>query len=48
VERSLIHIIDVNQIQGNIEKVMQQCEAAPQMTVPQAFREALRGRSTAG
>jgi pyruvate/2-oxoglutarate dehydrogenase complex dihydrolipoamide acyltransferase (E2) component len=43
-----IHIIDVSQIQGNIEKVMQQCEAAPQMTVPEAFREALgrRGRAS--
>jgi hypothetical protein len=43
-----IHIIDVSQIEGNIEKVMQQCAAAPQMTVPQAFRQALRGRSTSG
>lgn len=43
-----ILIIDVSQIQGNIEKVMHQCEAAPQMTVPQAFRQALRGRSSSG
>ena len=43
-----IHIIDVSQIQGNIEKVMRQCEAAPRMTMPQAFRQALRGRSSSG
>jgi hypothetical protein len=40
-----IHIIDVSRIDGNIAKVMQQCEAAPNLTVPQAFREALRPRS---
>jgi pyruvate/2-oxoglutarate dehydrogenase complex dihydrolipoamide acyltransferase (E2) component len=43
-----IHIIDVSQIEGNIEKVMRQCAAAPQMTVPQAFGQALRSRSTSG
>jgi hypothetical protein len=43
-----IHIIDVSQIQRNIEKVMRQCEAAPEMTVPRAFREALRARSPTG
>ena len=43
-----IHILDGSQIEGNIAKVMQQCAAAPQMTVPQAFRQALRGRSTSG
>ena len=36
-----IHVIDVNQIEGNVRKVMDQCAAAPDMTVPQAFREAL-------
>jgi HdeA/HdeB family len=37
-----IHIIDVSRIEGNIAKVVHQCAAAPNLTVPQAFREALR------
>jgi len=37
-----IQVIDVSRIDGNIAKVMQQCEAAPKLTVPQAFRQALR------
>jgi hypothetical protein len=37
-----IRVIDVSRISGNIAKVMQQCEARPGLTVPQAFREALR------
>jgi hypothetical protein len=37
-------VIDVSQIDGNIKKVMDQCAAAPNMTVPQAFRQALGGR----
>ena len=37
-----IQVIDVSRIDGNIAKVMQQCEAAPNLTVPQAFRQALR------
>jgi hypothetical protein len=36
------HVIDVNRIEGNIAKVMHQCAAAPNLTVPQAFRQALR------
>jgi hypothetical protein len=40
-----IHIIDVTRIDGDIAKVMRQCEAAPSLTVPQAFRQALRPRS---
>jgi HdeA/HdeB family len=36
-----IHVIDVNQIEGNVHKVMDQCAAAPNITVPQAFRQAL-------
>jgi hypothetical protein len=36
-----IHIIDVSQIDGNIKKVMDRCAAAPNETVPQAFRQAL-------
>ena len=39
-----IHVIDVNQIEGNVHKVMDQCAAAPNMTVPQAFRHALDRR----
>jgi hypothetical protein len=37
-----IHIIDVSRIDDNIAKVMRQCAAAPNLTVPLAFREALR------
>jgi hypothetical protein len=40
-----IQIIDVSRIDGNVAKVMQRCEASPALTVPQAFREALRPRS---
>ena len=36
-----IHVIDVNQIDGNVRKVMDRCAAAPNITVPQAFRQAL-------
>jgi len=39
--RAGIHIINVDQIDGNVHKVMDQCAAAPNMTVPQAFRQAL-------
>lgn len=37
-----IRVINVANIQGNIAKVMQQCEATPDMTIPHAFRAALR------
>jgi hypothetical protein len=37
-----IQVIDVSRIDGNIAKVMQQCETAPNLTVPQAFGEALQ------
>ena len=40
-----IRVIDVSRIDGNIAKVMQQCEAAPKLTVPQAFQQALGPRS---
>jgi hypothetical protein len=40
-----IHIIDVGQIDGNVSKVMSQCAASPNLTVPQAFRLALRSRA---
>ena len=39
-----IHVIDVSQIDGNIKKVMDRCTAAPNETVPQAFRQALGRR----
>jgi hypothetical protein len=39
-----IRVIDVNQIEGNVHKVMDQCAASPNITVPQAFREALGRR----
>ena len=39
-----IHVIDVNQIDGNVRKVMDRCAAAPNITVPQAFRQALGRR----
>ena len=42
--RAGIHIIDVSQIDGNVHKVMDQCAAAPNMTVPQAFGQALGRR----
>jgi hypothetical protein len=43
-----IHVIDVSKIDENVGKVMKQCEATPNITVPQAFREALRPRRSAG
>jgi len=39
-----IGVIDVNQIDGNVRKVMDRCAAAPNITVPQAFRQALGRR----
>ncbi len=39
-----IRRIDVSQIDANIARVMDQCTKTPGMTVPQAFRTALRGR----
>ena len=36
-----IHVIDVNKIDDNVKKVMDRCAAAPNITVPQAFRQAL-------
>jgi HdeA/HdeB family protein len=43
-----IHVIDVSRIDGNVAKVMRQCAATPSLTVPQAFRAALRPRSAHG
>ena len=39
-----IRVINVNQVDGNVRKVMDRCAAAPNITVPQAFREALGRR----
>jgi len=39
-----IHVIDVSHIDGNVKKVMDRCAAAPNETVPQAFRQALGRR----
>jgi HdeA/HdeB family len=39
-----IRVIDVSQIDGNIRKVMDRCAAAANITVPQAFRQALGRR----
>jgi len=39
-----IHVIDVSKIDGNVKKVMDRCAAAPNVTVPQAFRQALARR----
>ena len=39
-----LHVIDVGKIEGNVHKVMDQCEATPAMTVPHAFRTALLSR----
>jgi hypothetical protein len=39
-----IRVIDTSQIEGNLKKVMERCQAAPNITVPQAFREALGRR----
>ena len=36
-----IKVLDVTKISDNLQKVMQQCEAKPKMTVPEAFRAAL-------
>ena len=39
-----IRVIDVNQIDGNVRKVMDRCASTPNITVPQAFRQALGRR----
>lgn len=41
--KAAIHVIDLSQIDGNVRKVMEQCATTPNITVPQAFREALAG-----
>jgi hypothetical protein len=43
-----IHVIDVGKIDDNVGKVMRQCAATPNITVQQAFREALRPRRSPG
>ncbi|HYP36308.1 MAG TPA: hypothetical protein VEQ62_08195 [Stellaceae bacterium] len=43
-----IHVIDVRKIDENVGKVMKQYAATPNITVPQAFREALQPRRSSG
>ena len=43
-----IHVIDVGKIDENVGKVMKQCAATPTLTVPQAFRQALRPHRSPG
>src|SRR5205823_11889362 len=43
-----IHVIDVGKIDENVGKVMKQCAATPNLTVPLAFRQVLRPRRSAG
>ena len=43
-----IHVIEVGKIDENVGKVMKQCAATPNLTVPQAFRQALRPRRSPG
>ena len=42
--KARIRVIDVSQIDGNVRKVMDRCAAAPNITVPQAFRQAFGRR----
>src|SRR5262244_590907 len=42
--KSGIRVIDVNEIDGNVRRVMDRCAATPDITVPQAFRQALGRR----
>src|SRR5215813_370412 len=39
-----IRVIDVHQIDGNVRRVMDRCAAAPNITVPRAFRQAFGRR----
>jgi len=39
-----MRVIDVGKIADNIAKVMQQCSAKPDLTVPQAFHQALASK----
>ena len=43
-----IHVIDVAKIDENVGKVMKQCVATPNLTVPLAFRQVLCPRRSAG
>ena len=42
-----IKVINTGNIEGNIAKVMDRCVAKPDITIPQAFREALVSKPTA-
>ena len=39
--KSNLRVVDVSRIESNVQKVMDQCTAAPDMKVPLAFRRAL-------
>jgi hypothetical protein len=39
-----VRVIDTSQIEGNLKKVMERCQATPNIMVHQAFREALGRR----
>lgn len=39
-----LHVVDVSKIEANVRKVMARCAAAPNITVPEAFHEALARR----
>ena len=39
-----IHVVDGSQIDGKVRKVIDRCAAAPNITVPQAFRQAFPRR----
>jgi len=41
-----MHIIDVSKIDGDVNEVMSKCAASPNLTVPQAYRQALRSRAS--
>jgi hypothetical protein len=42
--KARIHVIDVSRIDDNVKRVMDRCAAAPNITVPQAFSQALSRR----
>jgi hypothetical protein len=41
-----MHIIDVSKIDSDVNKVMSKCAASPNLTVPRAYRQALRLRAS--
>jgi len=41
-----MRIKDVSKIDGDVNEVMSKCAASPNLTVPQAYRQALRSRAS--